>query len=1194
LIKSEYILTPNSEFRIPNSVRPAPQSQVGDQLELYTHIPAGKIRATCKRVGKHAYVFVDNAVLNLVADADLDDIINTFDNHTYPQVHAYLGTEWKPGIDMDARIILLLHDVSGNGSGAGYGGYFSPEDEIPNAPNSNHREIIYVDVYYPTQKRHALHSTIAHEFTHMMNWFQNGGSVDETWLEEGIASFAEWKIYDYVHWIYAEKLFSDPSTSLVSSNSEDISYGASFLFLLYLYEKYGGEQIIKEIVAQDKRGIAAINAALQKRSRTLPEFGYNIRFNDVFNQWAIANVVNDTRQDSFYGYDNDKMLKYRIKPNAQIIERNYPARRTGAINDWAATYVTFENLPPTLSIIFDGDSPGIFNAQILRIDALGNISSSIIALNAQNDGVYQANNLHADEQLILIFSSSLSGTYRYEAVADVVNIDVGEPRPAGNLSDAPLTLTRPVGSRIRQNSGGSRTLGEFGYGAIYLGNLHLSSNYTGISIDLTPIPSPPGGEGRYAYVTGEWGLEIFDISQTLGIPRHIGEIPTPGTAENVSVQNGYAYVADGEAGVQIIDVRQPKSPQFVTNYRDGLTYVHKIQVIGDYAYLADLSEGLQILDISDLGRRPRLIGNYKPQGKTFALHVSGQYAYTTDSEQGFQILDISDRKSPKLVGSADITGYDIVTSDGYAYLAYGNLAILDIRNPSTPQIIAEDIQTPGQIVSVRLQNGYVYAADWAGGLAIVDVGNVRNPRVIGRQNTAGQAFAVAVQGDYAYIADGYGGLQTIDISTPNNTQWVSQYDASGCAYAVDVSEDYAYIADGEGGLRIVDVNDTSAATLKASFSPPLLKGAGGISLKSSAYDVRVHDGYAYVAAGEAGLLVIDIRNFDEPPPPFPPVHRGETVAQIQTPNLAWGIAVSENYAYVAADELWVVDISTPENPKTIAVHHIEGYAYKTRIVGNHAYVTALDGGVQILDITQPEKLNIIGHYDTGGAAKAIDISGNYAYIADSVSGMQIVDISNPQQPQFAGVYLTDAETVDVRVSRGYVYLLGRKSLEILSLQEPAQPELAEQFDNLHWAGGLNVSEKLIYVADGYDVKIFRFDGKAPWAVDDSALENSYTATQPILRYQLGQNYPNPFNPETWIPYQLAESGDVTISIYNLKGELIQTIKLGRKEAGSYLSKEKSIHWDGRNETGERVASGIYFYAMRTNGFKAMKKMVVRR
>jgi len=1165
LIKSKDIsrapkIAADIQTTLMKDLRAAPQSQVGDQLELYTHIPNGKVRATCRRVGKHAYVFVDNAVSNLVAEADLDDIIKTFDNRTYPQVRANLGAEWKPGIDMDARITLLLHDVGDNGSGAGYGGYFSPEDEIPNAPNSNHREIIYVDVYYPTQKRHALHSTIAHEFTHLMNWFQNGGSSDETWLEEGVASFAEWQIYDSVHWIYVERFFNSPPTSLVSSRSENISYGASFLFLLYLYEKYGGEEIIREIVAQDRKGITAINAALKKRSRTRPEFGDSIHFSDVFNKWAIANFLNDTRQDSFYGYDNGKMAKYKIKPNAKIIERNYPARRAGIIDDWAAAYVTFENPPPTLSIIFDGDSPGIFTAQVIRIDSRGNISHSIIKLDAQNDGVYQADNLEPREKITLIFSSSLSGTCRYEAVANAVNVDLGKPKPVETLMDTPLTLTRPVGSRIRQNSGDS-----LGYGEIQnLGNLHLSSNYTGIFI-----------EGSYAYVTGEWGLEIFDISQTSGVPRHIGEIPTSGIAENVSVQNGYAYVADGEAGLQIIDVRQPKRPQLLANYRDVLAYVHEIQVIGDYAYVADLSEGFQILDISDLGN-PHLVDSYKPKGKTFAIHVSGQYAYLADSEDGFQILDISDKKSPKLVGIADIAGYDLVTSNGYAYLAYGNFAILDIRNPNAPKIIAEDIQTPGHIVSLQFQDGYIYAADLVGGLAILDVGNARNPRVIGRQNTAGQAFDVAVKGDYAYIADGCGGLQTIDIRPDKiGTEWVNQYDASGFAYAVDVYKDYAYIADGEGGLRIVDANDPSTATLKAQFRIP-----------SSAYDVKVHDGYAYIAAGEAGLLVIDIRNPTEP----------QAVAQIQTSNLAWGVTVSENYVYIAADELWIVDISNPENPKVVAVHQIEGYAYKTLIVGKHAYIAALDGGIQILDITQPEKLNIIGHYDTGDIARSIDVSGNYAYVADSVSGIQVVDIGNIQQPQFAGVYLTDAETVDVRVAGGYVYLLGRKSLEILSLPEP---ELVEQFDNFNWAGGFDVNGKLIYVADGYNLKILRFDSKAPWAVDDSALENSYTTAKSVLRYQLGQNYPNPFNPETWIPYQLAEAADVTISIYNLRGELIRAIKLGRKEAGPYLSKERSAHWDGRNETGERVASGIYFYTMRANGinsssflFEATRKMLV--
>ena len=79
---------------------------------------------------------------------------------------------------------------------------------------------------------------------------------------------------------------------------------------------------------------------------------------------------------------------------------------------------------------------------------------------------------------------------------------------------------------------------------------------------------------------------------------------------------------------------------------------------------------------------------------------------------------------------------------------------------------------------------------------------------------------------------------------------------------------------------------------------------------------------------------------------------------------------------------------------------------------------------------------------------------------------------------------------------------------------------------------------------------------------------------------LYQNYPNPFNPETWIPYQLSADVEVTISIYNVHGTIIRQLTLGIQPAGSYLNKDKAAYWDGRNATGELVASGVYFYMLK--------------
>ena len=90
------------------------------------------------------------------------------------------------------------------------------------------------------------------------------------------------------------------------------------------------------------------------------------------------------------------------------------------------------------------------------------------------------------------------------------------------------------------------------------------------------------------------------------------------------------------------------------------------------------------------------------------------------------------------------------------------------------------------------------------------------------------------------------------------------------------------------------------------------------------------------------------------------------------------------------------------------------------------------------------------------------------------------------------------------------------------------------------------------------------------------------------------NYPNPFNPETWIPYQLANPAEVTVTIYAANGAVVRTLDLGHRRAGSYASRHRAAYWDGRNAQGEPVASGVYFYTLQAGDFIATKKMVIRK
>ena len=125
------------------------------------------------------------------------------------------------------------------------------------------------------------------------------------------------------------------------------------------------------------------------------------------------------------------------------------------------------------------------------------------------------------------------------------------------------------------------------------------------------------------------------------------------------------------------------------------------------------------------------------------------------------------------------------------------------------------------------------------------------------------------------------------------------------------------------------------------------------------------------------------------------------------------------------------------------------------------------------------------------------------------------------------------------------------------------------------------------VATADTLPIWSVDG-AIWKVNLSA--KSLKAIPKVTR--LYQNFPNPFNPETWLPYQLSKEADVTVTIYDVSGQVVRQLNLGHQEAGEYLEKEAAVYWDGRNTTGESVSSGVYFYHLQAGDFSATKRMLI--
>jgi enediyne biosynthesis protein E4 len=171
------------------------------------------------------------------------------------------------------------------------------------------------------------------------------------------------------------------------------------------------------------------------------------------------------------------------------------------------------------------------------------------------------------------------------------------------------------------------------------------------------------------------------------------------------------------------------------------------------------------------------------------------------------------------------------------------------------------------------------------------------------------------------------------------------------------------------------------------------------------------------------------------------------------------------------------------------------------------------------------------------------------------------------------------------VSAGSSYLSQDSMVAAFGLGQRAKADLVE----IRWQNG---ATQTLTDVPADQVLVVTPPGGGVVSVDPSGLK--LTEWGQIRRFALHPNYPNPFNPETWIPFQLGADANVTIEIYEMRGKRVRTLNLGRRLAGDYLKKSRAAYWDGTNEGGEKVASGVYVYRLTaTSAVNGQKWSAVR-
>jgi hypothetical protein len=390
----------------------------------------------------------------------------------------------------------------------------------------------------------------------------------------------------------------------------------------------------------------------------------------------------------------------------------------------------------------------------------------------------------------------------------------------------------------------------------------------------------------------------------------------------------------------------------------------------------------------------------------------------------------------------------------------------------------------------------------------------------------------------------------------------------------------------------------------------LLKGAWAI------------DSYVLQAASGFGLYVFDVSN------PYSPLIIGELGGMSGD---VYDVVVQDSYAFLTdtGTGLQIVDISQLSDPVLVSTLDTPGRAHKVAVSGNIAFIAVVEGGLQIADFSDISSPVILGEVPTQSETYGIDVSGTIALMADAYAGVHVVDVSDPTSPVILTTLETPGGTHDVQIREGIAFIAcfgtqsGDGSLVIADIHDPNDPEII----STTYTGGEPWSVTLddgfayisdhdlgLLVADIRDLKEPIIIGKVDipvlyrLAISDEFVGAGGNTTRlfhtiwkqcPYETTVDGDQlespppniavFPNPFNPHLTITFSIPSEAHGSLTVHDVSGRKIRVLKDGR-----FIQGANEIVWNGQDDHGQDVASGVYFVRLVTGEHQESKKVVLLR
>ncbi|MBC8374805.1 MAG: T9SS type A sorting domain-containing protein [FCB group bacterium] len=432
----------------------------------------------------------------------------------------------------------------------------------------------------------------------------------------------------------------------------------------------------------------------------------------------------------------------------------------------------------------------------------------------------------------------------------------------------------------------------------------------------------------FAYSVGSW-IRILDISD-ISAPLDRGVFDLPRFTEGIDINGDYLYIAGPLLGLHIFNIANPDTILDLGGIYTGNS-TRKVAVRGSFAYLAEHEEGLSVVDIS-IPTSPTL-GASDAIGTAWSITIQDSLMHLGAGEEGLRLIDISNPTNPTEIGYFDsgAKSQDLVIRDELIYLAnsFDGLTILDFSDSANISPISS-LDTDGDVSGLDLSGDLAFLADEIRGLVAVDISNSLAPLEVGCLPSSGHPVAVTIQNNYAYVAQLSGGLLIVDIGDPANMVEVGHSLFLESVYSLDIKGSLLIVGL-ENAYKIIDVSDpTAPMTLNTSYIDRIL-------------DIDIEADLAYMAAERSGVRIVD---FSDPENPFEVgfFDNDDYFSRV------YGVQVDRGFAYLAEylNGLRIVDISDPANAFETGYYNTGAAAVKVATWDRYAYVADRNDGVYVI------------------------------------------------------------------------------------------------------------------------------------------------------------------------------------------------------------------------------------------------------